>query len=55
MQAFLIFLAAALILVVLGYFFPTKSHKTPQNDRETRQGSTTQWLEEINSTRGEKR
>ncbi|WP_201352918.1 hypothetical protein [Hydrogenimonas urashimensis] len=55
MQAFLIFLAAVLVLVVLGYFFPTKTHKTPQSDRKTRQGNTSKWIEEINSTMEKKR
>ncbi|WP_456382170.1 hypothetical protein [Hydrogenimonas sp.] len=54
MQALLIFLAAALVLVVLGYFFPTKSHKTPWNDRETREGNTMKWIEGINATRERK-
>ncbi len=51
MQALLIFLAAVAVLVVLGLLFPSKTHKTPQNDRELRQGSTTKWLDEINASR----
>ncbi|WP_353662298.1 hypothetical protein [Hydrogenimonas sp. SS33] len=50
MQAFLIFLAAVAILVAIGYFYPTKTHKTPQNNRELRQGDTTRWLDEINAS-----
>ncbi len=53
MQALLIFLAAALLLVVIGFYFPTKTHKTPQNDRDIRQSDTSRWIKEINST-GEK-
>ncbi|WP_457596145.1 hypothetical protein [Hydrogenimonas sp.] len=55
MQALLIFLAAAAVLVVLGLIFPTKSHKTPQNSRDVRQGSTTEWLEKIDKPHEEKR
>lgn len=50
MQALLIFLAAALLLVVIGLYFPTRTHKTPQNDRDVRQGDTARWIQEINST-----
>ncbi|WP_456450813.1 hypothetical protein [Hydrogenimonas sp.] len=50
MQALLIFLAAVAVLVVLGLLFPTKTHKTPQNSRDLRQGSTTEWLDGINAT-----
>jgi len=50
MQAFLIFLAAVALLVAIGFFYPTKTHKTPQNSREVRQGGTTQWLDEINAS-----
>jgi len=55
MQAFLIFLVAVVILVILGFLFPSKTNKTPQNSREMRQGSTTKWIEEINSTMKQKR
>ena len=49
MQAFLIFLAAVAILVVLGLLFPGKNHKTPQNDRTKRQGDTARWIETIST------
>ncbi len=50
MQAVLIFLVAVALLVLIGTYVPTKTQKTPQNDRQTRQGDTAQWIEEINVT-----
>ncbi len=44
MQAFLIFLAGALLLGVIGYFYPTKSKRTPLNDRDLRQGDSATWI-----------
>ena len=44
MQAFLIFLTLAGLLVLAGLFYPTHTRKTPQNDREIRQGDTIDWL-----------
>jgi hypothetical protein len=55
MQAFLIFLAAAVILVILGLIFPTKTHKTPQNSRDVRQGGTSEWIDKATSAHDEKK
>ena len=55
MQAFLIFLAAAAVLVILGLIFPTKTHKTPQNSRDVRQGDTTEWIDKATSARDEEK
>ncbi len=43
MKALAIFLALVAVLLVLGYFYPSKTKKTPQNDRELRQGNSAEW------------
>ena len=47
MQAFLIFLLLAGLLVLVGLFYPTYTRKTPQNSREIRQGDTIDWLKKM--------
>lgn len=47
MQAFVIFLLLAGLLVAVGLFYPTHTRKTPQNDRQIRQGDTIDWLKEV--------
>ncbi len=55
MQALLIFLVAVLVLVMLGLYFPSKTSKTPQNSRDVRQGDTKEWIDEINTSRKNRR
>jgi len=49
-KALLIFLVLALLLVVAGLFFPSKTRKSPLNDRDLRQGDTARWIERIGET-----
>lgn len=56
MQAFLIFLAGALLLALIGYFYPSKTNKTPQNSQDKRQGNSTEWAQSlIDDNRSEKK
>jgi hypothetical protein len=49
-KALLIFLALAALLVAAGLLFPTKSKRTPLNDRDIRQGDTSRWIGKITQT-----
>ena len=55
MQALLIFLAAVALLVVIGLLLPTKSKRTPLNDRDLRQGDTAAWIDTITDSNHSRR